>query len=755
MAIFTGTEEEKKPSVKEEEPREKYSEVIKGIPLKQTFATGPLDWRTVQKEREDRERREREAAEREAKARAEREAAEKARLEQLEKERVARIEAERKEAERLAEREKAEVIKIFETREGERFIVEEGARFMEGTKRFRERLEETELSTEEIILARGREIAYKKITPAIAPATPLTKAEQRKRAKEAVASLSEIEKELIGFKIEEPKARMIRPAESKLFDISRESAFQAQFTFAEPFAKSTIRPEIEQYKLARGEEAGKVAKESIYGLGEAMLSISVATGVGAGFGAGFRGLRALSRTRFQRKAVRATELGTGITFASVTAFEVGKKVKEKDVPGALETGILAGFAVKGAAIGFGKAKTLEAIEPGVRALKRVRLKEKVTFKEMIQIGLGKRKEVPKTITEALALEKGIGRKPIAEIAGIEPTGEFEPIKVGEVKTKIGERIFTRPRFEFIAPFRVEARAFKKGILTEKEIGGPFFKGTLKTKLKEIKVLGIKKRIPTERKGIEKIESVEYKGEEIVIGRPTVLDKPTRVKGLKGFVKETKAEAIPGKIKPEEVFPTARETGIPEIKTRVGLKVKPRRKVTIFEEGITPRFKALAAVRPSGVTLAKSKTKVTPLTRPKVTPTALIEALPGTGFKAIPGVRAKAEPAKKVEVLAKPLVGAKAKARAIPKIKRITKLQRFKPPPKPVIERIIPPRIPPISFRRKKVPRRSAFTYREIGGRTIIDPTLTPLEALGRVKIKKRKLIKTTKRKKGVGLIGKF
>jgi hypothetical protein len=98
---------------------------------------------------------------------------------------------------------------------------------------------------------------------------------------------------------------------------------------------------------------------------------------------------------------------------------------------------------------------------------------------------------------------------------------------------------------------------------------------------------------------------------------------------------------------------------------------------------------------------------------------------------LPVIKPKVEVAEKVITL--------AKLAEESEFERQIRRRREKP-------RIPRARVIGVPFPRRKK-RATAITFRELGGRTIIDPTLTPLEALGRVKVKKRKRVKTKRKKK--------
>lgn len=491
----------------------------------------------------------------------------------------------------------------------------------------------TEARREDIVKARARETALEKISPAIAPETPFRPDVQRERARQAIESLTPEEKELIGFGVREIKAETLQTPEAAIqainpdLQISRDSIFQKEFTRAEPFATSTIRPEIETFKRLRGEEAAKQTKESLLGLGGAVLDLSIVTGVGAGFGVGFRALRAIGprATAFSR----GLELESALIFGGVTAVDVAKDIKEGRPLNAAETVVLAGGAVAGAAFGFGRAATLEAIRPGARALRGVRGVRtvkvgpptpagKATTAEKIQLGVGRRTEVAKTPTEALALQEALGPQSFPDVAFALRTGEFEPQQVGEIETIIGGKRLTRPQFEDITPFKVVGRKFKEGEFTERAVGGEEgFEGLTKIEIKEF----VEKGPRTEQKILRREDIVQ----DVSISVRELAGKPTK----RGFLGEEAAE-IMGKTRgiQRESTPLERSFDLPELKTDVVPRPSRATRVDIFGERIGSKLTPLTVpvtieqIETKPITDVGTETEITPLER--VTPVARTE-----------------------------------------------------------------------------------------------------------------------------------
>lgn len=404
------------------------------------------------------------------------------------------------------------------------------------------------------------------------------------------------------------------------------------YTYKAPAYKSTIRPEIEAYKELRGERAAEVTKETLIGFGEASVELGAMYAGGAVFGAGLRAIRAVQQLQ---KVSKGVEISSAFIFAGVTGIEVGRGVKAGDPGMVAETLALASAGVAGAIKGYGKAAPLEAIGPGTRALKGVRPSGKVTAREKIQLGLGRRAEVPKTTEEALALQKALGPRPIAEVATVDVKGEFEPIQVGEITTIIGGKKFTRPRFEEIAPLEAGVRKFEKGAYIETELAPETgFKEITTTKIFEFKEKGKVYERPVLRRE-------EWVGEELLSVRELIGRARRR-----GFLGEEAGEVL-GKTKPfEEVSPGK----IVDPKIKAILKPsKPRikSKVDIYDVGIGPKLRPIAIT--TGLTKGESKALAASVGIAKYKARPISTALPkvDTKLKArariVPDVRAPTMP----------------------------------------------------------------------------------------------------------------
>lgn len=497
------------------------------------------------------------------------------------------------------------------------WIVKDGVKHFRGSQEYSKALEGP--TVEQIIEARSAEQRAEEIQEARerfrAPRKPPTRKEARARFEELGGrilgeepSFADIQE--AGVEVSDIRMRDIvvaRATEQPLVPKRREAI--EEFAFGEPFPKTTIRPEIEEFKEVRGERAEKVTRETLKGLGEAAIDISVAYGGGLAFGAGLRGVRAVSRLKPLAKPIESV---AAAGFAGITGVEVGKGIVEDDPGKIARTAAFAGAGVAGAIKGFGKAAPLEEIGLGVKALKGVRPEAKVTVHERIQLGLGRRAKVPKTLEEAIALQEALGPKPIADVALIEPKGEFEPTQVGEITTVIGGKKFTRPRFEEIASLEAATRKFEKGIFREIELAPETgFKEITRTDIFEFTERGK----VFERRVLRREERV---GEELLSVRELVGKSRRR-----GFLGEEAGEAAVGRTKPFEEFkPQGRAVSKIEQATKFDPKIKMR--VEIFDVGIGPKIKPIAIT--TGLTKAEIKAldESLGITRPKakVLPTAV-------------------------------------------------------------------------------------------------------------------------------------